>query len=228
MQRSPLVPECVGASLVTHILIPVENIVIDVRDPEALLMSSQETREMVQKTEVLLTDIEDFCERFELPYDSEAPLKSLIGVLNLTLTEYSDEEFAALDVGTRKRLGDLGQAVVDQGSYIRVDKRRIKVQGIVAIMRKYFDRGINTSETVLRELDKNGVLYNKSSVQAIVPELRKEYGLPSTKLGQERVRPGSWYHNPSRDVAAFERIGCAILALKFIFRSIRIEKTVRS
>lgn len=162
----------------------VEHVVIETKNPEVLLLSRHEEQKMSHKVDVLLTDIEDFCTQFEVPFDPNDSLKSLRSVLELTLNQYSDEQFKALSLATQRRLADLGEALINQGLYLRTTKGKLIVVGMTEMIKTCFEKGINRAPDVLKELDKQGILYNKQSVQVMVSMLRRHYGLPRYARGK--------------------------------------------
>lgn len=156
-------------------------VVIEARNPESLLIDTIEEIKMAERCDILIDEIKAFCRKFEIEYKKEDPLESLIKVLDLTLNKYTEKEFKKLSNYAQKRLTGLGAAVQKNGLYIKSSGGKVRTKGIVKIIRSYFDRGINTGEAVLKELDREKILYNRGSVLVIVPELRLEYGLPAMK-----------------------------------------------
>lgn len=157
----------------------VEHIVIDNRNPELLMIEQQQERRMAARVDVEIEELQEFCEAFNVEFKEDEMLHSLLKVLDYTLNQMSDADFAALPIYQQQRLTKMGEAVRANGLNIKMSKGTIRSAGIVGRVRAMFDEGITRAPEIFTRLDHDKVVYNKASVQVIIGNVRRERGLPT-------------------------------------------------
>lgn len=187
--------------------------VVEQKTPETLLFTSQEERELAEKTEILVKEIKALCETFEVEFKEAEVLQSLIGVLDKTLNKMSDAEFGKLARKEQMRLAELGEAVKKNGLHIHLQKGETVTRGLKAAIGEALDSGALSTEEVARFVKKKGIDFKMNSLRAMINGEKKMRGIKTGKvvviraLIEELFKDGKGLTKPADVAAELEKRG---------------------
>jgi predicted transcriptional regulator len=183
--------------------------------PELLVTINEEVILRMAKTEITVDEVKGLCEQFGKDFDEENVIDSVESVLEHTLNDMEEEDFAALDEKIQDRLQDLGEAFEKNALKIIAKvkgggsggKRRGAKKGSgtggkapsggprspdgpVQRIRDLFADGIQTVPEMIEALEKAKVKASPNTVKTQVGRLRKAAGLTVGRRGRQQSTTG--------------------------------------
>ena len=157
---------------------PVERILVETRHPEVIFISFYEEKTMSAKVKVLKSDVKKFCAAFDIKFDEEDYMNSLVKVLEKSLNKMTDEEFDNLPYGLQLKLSRYGEAL--EASKLSITGTgKVRNKGIVSEVRSCVQQGMYEFKEVKEHLNKNKYMANEDSIRTILWDEKKRAGIKS-------------------------------------------------
>lgn len=155
---------------------------------EGVIEQEEAEKIMARQFEVEKRRIEQCCYKFDVPYDEEKLMHSLIRVCDKTLNHMSEEEFQKLSYEEQMWLAKCGQAIKNSGLRIVETSGKLQSKGLVGAVRAIVEASVNDPNDpdnrkadpaeIRKALDKRGMIYKDGSISVVIYEERSRYGLP--------------------------------------------------
>lgn len=125
---------------------------------------------MPARIEITRQEIKLLCDRFKISYNDKYPKVSISKVCNLV---WDDDDWDKLDYRTSKRLDDINNALEAGILFIYVHRKSYMTKNIKKMVEAIIDDGFITNKEIMRELDRQGIVYKIKSVRVVACDVRK-------------------------------------------------------